>query len=56
MKKRTLIIAALIVVVVAVSLGFFWPFGHERNVLRVPGVVEVQEIRLGSKVGGRVGT
>jgi multidrug resistance efflux pump len=38
----------------ALALGFFWPFGHRTNVFRLPGVVEIQEVRLGSKVGGRV--
>lgn len=36
------------------GLGFFWPFRRAAEVLRLPGVVEVQEVRLGSKVGGRV--
>jgi len=38
----------------AVGLGFFWPFGARAQVLRLPGVVEIQEVRLGSKIGGRV--
>jgi HlyD family secretion protein len=38
----------------AAALGFFWPFGDRREVLRLPGIVEIQEVRLGSKVGGRV--
>jgi membrane fusion protein YbhG len=37
-----------------VALGFFWPFGHNGKILSLPGVVEIQEVRLGSKVGGRV--
>jgi multidrug resistance efflux pump len=39
---------------VAVGLGFFWPFHRRTSVLLLPGVVEIQEVRLGSKVGGRV--
>jgi HlyD family secretion protein len=39
---------------VAVSLGFFWPFHRAPLVLRLPGVVEIQEVRLSSKIGGRV--
>src|SRR5262249_35841749 len=31
----------------------FWP-RHREQVLRLPGVVEIQEVRLGSKIGGRV--
>src|SRR5947209_4909917 len=54
MKKRVLIISALVVVAIAVSLGFFWPFSGNGKQLKIPGTVEVFEIRLGSKVGGRV--
>jgi multidrug resistance efflux pump len=39
---------------VAVALGFFWPFGRRPTRLQLPGVVEIQEVRLGSKIGGRV--
>jgi multidrug resistance efflux pump len=41
-------------VAVVVTLGFFGPFRHRGETLRLPGVVEIQEVRLGSKVGGRV--
>src|SRR5437879_1122469 len=54
MKKRALILGGVILAAVAVSLGFFWPFSGSRKTLRIPGTVEVFEIRLGSKVGGRV--
>jgi multidrug resistance efflux pump len=37
----------------ALALAFWWPFGEERE-LRLPGVVEIQEVRVASKVGGRV--
>src|SRR5512135_606870 len=42
--------------VTTVILGVIWllPLERPSAVLRLPGVVEVQEIRLGSKVGGRV--
>src|SRR5438067_3632465 len=41
-------------VVVAAGLGFsFWPDVKEKR-LRLTGVVETQEVRLGSKIGGRV--
>src|SRR5262245_409398 len=33
---------------------WFWPFGKDRDTLQLPGTVEIQEVRLGSKVGGRV--
>jgi multidrug resistance efflux pump len=38
----------------ATGLQFYWPFGGAANVLTLPGVVEIQEVRLGSKIGGRV--
>jgi HlyD family secretion protein len=54
MKKTSIIVLAAILGAAAVSLGFFWPFSRSSNTLKLPGTVEVQEIRLGSKVGGRV--
>jgi multidrug resistance efflux pump len=39
---------------VALALGFFWPFRQPDRALQLPGVVEIQEVRLGSKIGGRV--
>jgi HlyD family secretion protein len=58
--KRILIGVALFAAV-ALAAGFFWPlgerlrlFGERGDILRLPGVVEIQEVRLGSKIGGRV--
>jgi multidrug resistance efflux pump len=43
----------IVLTAAGLALAFFWP--HDRGqVLRLPGVVEIQEVRLGSKVGGRV--
>ena len=53
MKKSTVFIGTLLLVAVAAGLGFFWPFGNGK-VLTMPGIVEIQEVRLGSKIGGRV--
>jgi multidrug resistance efflux pump len=42
---------------VTFTLGFVWPFGnwwHWSETVCLPGVVEIQEVRLGSKIGGRV--
>jgi HlyD family secretion protein len=52
--KRKLLAAGLALVLVGLAGGwYFWPFdGH--HVLRLNGIVEIQEVRLGSKVGGRV--
>jgi multidrug resistance efflux pump len=53
-RTRVLIVTAVLLAACAAALGFFWPFGHRQEVLRLPGIVEIQEVRLGSKVGGRV--
>jgi multidrug resistance efflux pump len=37
-----------------VGLGCWWVWRPQVEVLRLPGVVEMQEVRLGSKLGGRV--
>ena len=54
MKKISIIVLVAILGAAAVSLGFFWPFSHSSDSLKLPGTVEVQEIRLASKIGGRV--
>lgn len=53
MKKTTVLMSALIVIAIAIGAWFFWPFGNSRE-LHLPGIVEIQEVRLGSKIGGRV--
>jgi HlyD family secretion protein len=50
--KRILIVLAVLAIL-AVGVGFYFPFGRSRT-LTLPGIVEIQEVRLGSKVGGRV--
>lgn len=55
MKKKPWLVAVLAVTILAAAaLGFFWPFGDEPEVLQFPATVEIQEVRLGSKIGGRV--
>ena len=55
MNRRTvLIVTVLALVAVAASLGFYWSFGGKSNELQLAGVVEVHELQLGSKLGGRV--
>ena len=54
MKKTTWLVLAVLIAAAAAGLGFFWPFGSSGRVLRLPGIVEIQEVRLGSKVGERV--
>ncbi|HKB35596.1 MAG TPA: biotin/lipoyl-binding protein [Gemmataceae bacterium] len=47
--RGTAVVAAL-----GSVLAFVWPSGEETPVLKLPGIVEIQEVRLASKVGGRV--
>jgi multidrug resistance efflux pump len=54
MGWKTVTFVVLLFAAIAAALGFFWPFGGPRDTLRLPGVVEIQEVRLGSKIGGRV--
>ena len=53
MRWKTILIVILAVAALA-AIASFWPFGGKDDVLRLPGVVEIQEVRLGSKIGGRV--
>lgn len=53
MSRPLWLALAAIVALLVGGLVVFWPFG-EGKVLRLPGIVEIQEVRLGSKVGGRV--
>lgn len=57
MIRKTVPAGLAVLGILAVTLGSLWPFPfREREPsLRLPGVVEIQEIRLGSKVGGRRG-
>jgi multidrug resistance efflux pump len=54
-KGKKLILGGIVLAVVVAGVIIFWPFG-DRGVLRLPAIVEIQEVRLGSKVGGRVKT
>ncbi len=54
MKRKALLAAAVIVAAGAAAVVYFRPFGGEDAALRLPGTVETQEVRLGSKAGGRV--
>jgi HlyD family secretion protein len=53
-RRLGLLAIVLLLAAVAVTLGFFGPFRSHPQTLRLPGVVEVQEVRLGSKIGGRI--
>src|SRR5438094_971732 len=54
MTRGRILVFLAFLLTLAAGLGFFWPFRQRTQPLRLPGVVEIQEIRLGSKVGGRV--
>jgi multidrug resistance efflux pump len=53
-NRKLLLILGICLAVLAAGLGFFWPFSNRTQYLSLPGIVEIQEVRLGSKVGGRV--
>ena len=53
MFKRFLLLVPVLVLV-ATAVSFLWPPWRSETVLRLPGVVEIQEVRPGSKIGGRV--
>jgi multidrug resistance efflux pump len=54
MARKLVLTGIGVIAAAAVALGCYWYFGQRESVLRLPGTVEVQEVRLGSKVGGRV--
>jgi multidrug resistance efflux pump len=54
MKASKLLIGMGIGVLVTTGLGCSWWFGGQGSGLRLHGTVEIQEVRLGSKIGGRV--
>src|SRR5262249_41447839 len=66
MFSKRLVITAIVVLLVLGSAGFFWPyfngspisrwfsFWNGSSTLQLPGIVEVQGVRLGSKIGGRI--
>jgi multidrug resistance efflux pump len=53
-NRKMIVGTVLLLAAGAVALGFYWPFRHGPQTLRLQGVVEIQEVRLGSKIGGRV--
>jgi HlyD family secretion protein len=54
MNRKYFLALAVLLVPCLSALGYFWPFGRTNNELKLPGIVEIQEVRLASKVGGRV--
>src|SRR5262249_45270825 len=54
MTYKFVLRGAAAVAALGAVLAFVWPSGEETPVLKLPGIVEIQEVRLASKVGGRV--
>jgi HlyD family secretion protein len=51
--KYGLVLGIIVLLLTAGGFAYFWSMGN-RSALHLPGIVEIQEVRLGSKVGGRV--
>lgn len=54
MKWKLAVGGVVVLAAVGVGLWLWHPWRGGPQVLRLPGVVEIQEVRLASKVGGRV--
>src|SRR5688500_11935499 len=54
MRTKRVIAVGLVLLAVGAGLGFYWPSHGKPDPLRLPGTVEVQEVRLSSRIGGRV--
>jgi HlyD family secretion protein len=54
MPTKRILIAAVLAVGAAVGIVGCWPFSRSAKELRLPGTVEIQEVRLASRIGGRV--
>jgi multidrug resistance efflux pump len=52
--KAKLLAVVIVLAVAGAGLGLYWRLTDDSNVLRLPGTVETQEVRLSSRVGGRV--
>jgi multidrug resistance efflux pump len=54
MNKKLGLILLVVMALTAGGAALYWWANRNSTVLRIPGIVEIQEVRLGSKVGGRV--
>ena len=54
MSYKSLTAVVLALVGIGVAVGFAWPRWRSPDVLVLSGIVEIQEVRLASKVGGRI--
>ncbi len=54
MSYKAILAVVLLLVAIGVAVGFAWPRWQSSDVLELSGIVEIQEVRLASKVGGRI--
>src|SRR5262249_61230901 len=54
MRWKSILLAAVMFTAAGLGVGFYWSLGYSAWFRRLPGVVEIQEVRLSSKVAGRV--
>jgi multidrug resistance efflux pump len=54
LTRRRVLAAVVLLAAAGAALAYFWPFGRGADELWLQGIVEIQEVRLGSKIGGRV--
>jgi multidrug resistance efflux pump len=54
MNSRKIILSIGLGIAIAAGLGFYWLSGKRTDGLSLHGTVEIQEVRLSSKVGGRI--
>jgi HlyD family secretion protein len=54
MIVKRILLGALLAALIAATVGASWFYYHREPLVKLPGVVEIQEVRLSSKVGGRV--
>jgi HlyD family secretion protein len=54
MAWRGAIVVVLLLATGCGAAAYLWPFWRPSQTLELPGIVEIQEVRLGSKIGGRV--
>ena len=55
MRTRNIILGIALVASAAAAAGWWSLLAQRGTELRFHGTVEVQEVRLGSKIGGRIG-
>jgi multidrug resistance efflux pump len=54
MRVKIAVLTVVVVVGAVAALGFAWSLGHRKKELKLPGLVEIHEVRLGPRVAGRV--